>query len=164
MQDNQVVIGRRKLIIPGGESSVRPFQAPDHKEKRPPEFPRSPRNYQPYPDEEVSIQLPPPAPMPPSLSLITLLLPLVGVLLMVGFSVIVASQKSEGEGIPIYAFLSLPMAAVSVGGGIFNYFRTKKSHKAAVENRLTRYKEYLKKKKSELAQLAQMQVFPLIQT
>lgn len=157
MQDNPIVIGRRKLIVPSGESSIRPFEAPSQKELRPPEFPRSPRNFVPYPDEEVSIQLPPPAPMQPTMSLFTLLMPLLGVLLMVGFSAFAASQNSQNGKIPLYAFVSLPMAAVSVGAGVYNYYRNKNIHKAAVENRISRYKEYLKNKKAELTNLSRLQ-------
>lgn len=157
MQEKPLIIGRRKLIVPSGDSSVHPFQVAEQKVNRPPEFPRSPRDFLPYPDEEVSIQLPPAEPQRPSISLFTLLMPLLGVLLMVAFSAFAASAASENGKIPTYAFMSLPMAAVSVGAGVFNYYRSKNQYKAAVANRLARYNEYLKKKTVELTLLSQRQ-------
>lgn len=157
MQNMPVVTGVRKLIVPSGDSSVRPFQDLDPAARRPPEFSCVPRDYVPYPDDEIAVQLPPAEPTPPATSLLTIMMPVLGAILMVSFSVYAASMNSQSQSIPMFAFMSLPMALVSFTIGGVNYFRSRKKYKLQIETRQTRYLEYLKQKNAELTALAQNQ-------
>ena len=129
------ITGHRKLILPGGDLSIRPFQEGSTSANQPPEFSRSPRDFVPYPDEVVTLQLPPPMPSLPSASLLTIMLPAIGMVVMVGFTIFASSFASESKQIPIYAFVSLPMALISVLGGVLNHRREKKKYDAQVQLR-----------------------------
>lgn len=148
-------------------TGVRPVNTPtvkdaleyDSSTHRPPEFPRAPREYLPYPDEEITVMMPPSAPSPPGSSLLTSILPIFGVLLMVGFAAYSANASAQGQtnGIPIFALMSLPMAAISFIGGFTKYWMDRKKYKQQVELRQVTYTNYLEKKTAELIDTAQKQ-------
>lgn len=155
MPTTLIITGVRPLNTPSGQAALE-IDSAIH---RPPVFPRAPREYIPYPDDEVAIMMPPAPPSPPGTSLFTSILPVLGVLLMVGFVVYSANATAEGQtgGIPIFALMSLPMALVSFVGGGFKYWSDRKKFKQQVELRQAAYENYLEKKTSELMDLSQGQ-------
>ena len=76
---------------------------------------------------------------------------------MVGFTIFASSFASESKQIPIFAFVSLPMALFSVLGGVLNHRREKKKYTTQVELRKERYQQYLKDMATELTFLVQLQ-------
>jgi DNA segregation ATPase FtsK/SpoIIIE, S-DNA-T family len=142
-----VVLKVRPLQVPQGKAALEE----DYSRHHPPEFPRAPRDYNPYPDEEVIIQMPPQVPAPPNTSLLTIIMPLLGVGLMIAASAALASGNAT------FAFISLPMALVSVIVGGVNHYRGKSKYKKECELRQNKYSEYLVKTSAELKSLANLQ-------
>jgi S-DNA-T family DNA segregation ATPase FtsK/SpoIIIE len=150
-----IITGVRPLNTPSGQAALEV----DSSNHRPPVFPRAPREYIPFPDDEVAIMMPPAPPAQPGTSLFTTILPVVGVLLMVGFAVYSANATAQGQtgGIPVFALMSLPMALISFVGGGAKYFSDRKRYKQQLEARKAAYESYLEKKTSELVDLSQEQ-------
>lgn len=155
MPETIIITGVRPLNNPSGQAALET----DSAIHRPPEFPRAPREYIPFPDDEISILMPPATPSPPGSSLLTSILPILGVLLMVGFAVYSANATAQGQttGIPIFALLSLPMALMSFAGGFTKYWLDRKKYKQQLELRKTSYEKYLEKKTAELIEISQLQ-------
>lgn len=156
MKNQPLVKGHRKLVIPSGSSSVKPYQDDGRKVQHPPEFPLSPRDYIPYPDTEINIQLPSAEPAEPSTSLFSILMPMFGVVTMLIVFAVLSSRQPGGASMT-FALFSVPMALFSVIAGIVNYYQGKKKHKAQVEARNTSYTKYLETKKTELEKEAEKQ-------
>lgn len=156
MPTTLIITGVRPLNTSNRQAALESESATNH---RPPEFPRAPREYVPYPDDEVSIMLPPAQPSPPGNSIFTTLLPVLGMLMMVSFAVYAANATAQGQtgGIPIFALMSLPMALVTLVGGLVKYWSDKKKYKQQLELRQTKYEEYLDRKNSQLIDLSQAQ-------
>lgn len=150
-----IITGVRPLNFSSGQTALET----DASSHYPPEFPRAPREYVPYPEDEVNLMMPPAPPTPSGLSLLSTLLPVVGMMLMVVFAIYSASAtaSSTSTGIPIFALMSLPMALISFIGGITKYYLDNKKYKQQVELRQSTYEKYLEKKTAELLELAQAQ-------
>lgn len=144
----------KPISLPKGVS-INPFSTEVGAEPEPPTFSRTPRNYIPYPDQQIEIQAPPNLPSQPASSLISLLLPMGGMVISVIVSVIASS--SAGNPVPVYAFISLPMFLFSVGGGIYNFRRARKKYETEVALRNQRYQEHLQEKEELLVQCAKKQ-------
>ncbi len=152
MQTSPIITGVRPLNIPGGKTALE-VDAPKH---QPPAFPRAPREYIPYPDDEVAIQLPPQAISPPGNSLLTVFMSVLGAGVMGGFYIYSASTSSTGT-VPPFAYASLILGAVSLIFGLFNYFNGRRKYKQQVEQRRIAYENYLAQKTAELGGLVQKQ-------
>lgn len=151
-----VITGVRPIDVSNRRTALETIST---SKNRPPEFPRAPREYIPYPDEEISIMLPSAPPSAPTNSIFATLLPVLGVLMMVSFGIYAANATAQGQtgGIPIFALMSLPMALVSVVGGLAKYWSDNKKYKKELEIRKAKYEEYLSSITAKLVNLSQAQ-------
>lgn len=115
-------------------------------------FHRSPRMIQELPKGEVNIPAPPQAPTPPSLSLFTIILPVVATLL--GFGVMIYYSKSNSM---MYLGFSLPMMAASYIVAFYNYYTTKKNYREAMSKRENTYLSALQSLREQLEAFQQRQ-------
>lgn len=118
--------------------------------------PRSPRDFIPFPDQEIELQPPPNLSPPPNVSLVSILLPIGGAVLSIVIS-LVASMTMYGGAIPIFIFVSMPMMLFSVLGGLYNYFNGKNKYQEAVKARIKDYTIYLSEKSHRLEKLHEAQ-------
>ncbi len=148
MQPNPIVTGIRPLQIPSGNAALEA----DAASARPPEFPRAPREYIPFPDDEVSILLPSAAPTPPANSLITVFMSFLSAAVMGSIYIFSSNGKT-----PAIAYASLTIGVLSLSFGLFSYFTNKKKFKQQVEQRRLAYGKYLEKRTLDLSNLANAQ-------
>lgn len=152
MQPAPIITGVRPLNIPGGKTALE-IEPP---ERQPPIFPRAPREYIPYPDDEITIQMPQAAPSPPTNSLISVFMSVLGAGIMAGFYIYSASNSATGT-VPPFAYSSLFIGGLSLIVGLFSYFSGRRKYKQQVELRRATYEQYLSKKVVELDSLVKEQ-------
>lgn len=122
--------------------SVLEIDEPAWKDPRP-VFTRSPRQYSSYPKDTLKLLPPPPSPTQPTVSLVSIFVPVIGIWLSIIIQVI-AAQLSSGSGrMPVTAFVSAPMALITVGFGIWNGRKTKAKYQADLKRRIKVYDDYI---------------------
>ncbi|GAP13184.1 DNA segregation ATPase FtsK/SpoIIIE [Longilinea arvoryzae] len=131
-------------------------QEQDREDPRP-VFTRSPRNYKKYPQGEIKLMPPPAKPNAPTTPLLSLFVPIIGVWLSAMIQIF-AAQSAGGTGrIPVYAFVSIPMALITVIFGIVNGRSSRNKYKADLAKRIKVYDDYLTKQRGEINQWIQEQ-------
>jgi S-DNA-T family DNA segregation ATPase FtsK/SpoIIIE len=110
----------------------------------PPIFQRAPREYVMWPDTTIEIQPPPMAPVEPSISLISTLLPAMGGLSLPIFAMLIPNSS------PIYMLASLPMTLIFIGLAIYNYVNEPRKYRAQMAHRQQVYQEYLAERRQQI--------------
>jgi len=115
-----------------------------------PIFSRSPRRYIPYPQNELELLPPPNIPTKPTVSLLSIFVPVIGVWVSVIVQII-ASQSAGGTGrLPVYAFISVPLALITVIFGVWNFRKTRNKYKAELVKRKEVYRNYIQQSEEEI--------------
>jgi len=100
--------------------------------------------------EIFEISAPPAAPMPPAISLMTLLLPSAGMIL-VGVLVAVLTGQTG------YVLMVIPMMMVSMLGALYSYRVERTKYRTDTATREQEYREYLEERRQQLARLRDAQ-------
>ena len=108
------------------------------RDARPPAFRRAPREYVALPQDTVKVQEPPAAPSQPSFSMLTILLPVVGTLLMLGV-MLFAFRGGQA----LYMLAYAPIMLLSYAASYFSYRSARGKYQEAVAQRETGYRQYL---------------------
>lgn len=127
---------------------------PETEALHPPEYTRSPRRYIACPAEEVKLEPPPQKPNLPTTSIISVLLPALGVIASIAVAVF---GRSSGGSIPVYAFVSAPMMLISIGFGIWNWKQARSKYAAENALRTQIYTQYIADQRTYLTGLADQQ-------
>lgn len=121
---------------------------------RPPVFQRAPREYMPIPSAEIEIPAPPPAPTPPTISWLTVALPLVGTLIgFVAIGFIALTSNASGTTFLVSMFISIPMILATYLTSILSYTSQRKRYREQVRQREEKYELILKARRTELEKL-----------
>lgn len=127
-----------------------------------PTFSRSPRQYSPYPQDEVKLLPPPNIPTKPTTSLLSIFVPVIGIWISVIVQVI-ASQSAGGTGkVPVFAFVSAPVALITVAFGVWNWRRTKAKYETDLNKRQKVYVDYLESQRQLITELEDKQKEALV--
>lgn len=126
----------------------------------PPFFQRAPRLYPEIPSGEIEIPAPPPAPTPASMSIFSILLPVVATLL--GFGVMGYFSISGNNQFWLYIGFSLPMMMATYLVSFYSYYSQKKIYRRAVSSREEMYRNLLDTRRRELEQLREQQKTALL--
>lgn len=129
-----------------------PGQQEQDREDPRPVFTRSPRNYKKYPQGEIKLMPPPAKPNEPTASLLSLFVPIIGVWLSAMIQILASQSASSTGRVPVYAFVSIPMALITVIFGFVNWRRGKNKYKADLDKRNEVYEDYLEKQQIEINQ------------
>ena len=108
------------------------------RDARPPAFQRAPREYVALPQDTVMVQEPPAAPSQPSFSLLSILLPVVGTVIMLGVMLLVV-----GGGRAIYMLAYMPVMLLTYVASYVKYRSDRRKYQEAVAQRETGYRQYL---------------------
>lgn len=122
------------------------------RDARPPAFQRAPREYVALPQDTVKVQEPPAAPSQPSFSLLSILLPVMGTVIMLGVMLLVI-----GGGRAIYMLAYTPVMLMSYVASYFTYRSARRKYQEAVAQRETGYRQYLAGCRQTLARLDEEQ-------
>ncbi len=121
-----------------------------------PVFARSPREFPVFLTDEVEVQSPKDPPTPPTLSWMTLFLPMGGVIISLIVVIVAASFSTTSVGVGALMF-SVPMMLVSVGAGYFQIRKARSQYEAAKRERDQRYRAYLDECQIELNKRVEQQ-------
>ena len=126
--------------------------ASKQKENKPPAYQRTPREYLQLPEKEVVIQAPSNAPAKPSMSLIVILIPALGMVASVICSVLLAVFGYFNTD-PWMAMIPLIMVTFTMAGGILRYTTSRSGYKKAIKERKSIYKSHLDQVAQEISTL-----------
>ena len=123
-----------------------------------PLFQRSPRTFPSVPTDEVEIQSPSPIPTRPTSSLVSVLLPSLGMIIGVVLSVMLALFASNTGGYSLLGLvITIPMTIGSAAASIYSYKNERKKYRQSVEDRERLYRAHLVDRRKTLEDLATQQ-------
>ena len=134
------------------QDQVVPVYSKEVRDNKPPVYQRTPREYVQLPDKEVVIQAPQNAPSPPSMSLVVILIPALGMVASVICSVLMAIFGFFNSD-PWMALIPLVMVTFTMAGGIIRYTTSRSGYKKAVKERKRVYKSHLDQMSKEICDL-----------
>ncbi|MDX9955687.1 MAG: hypothetical protein RBT75_16420, partial [Anaerolineae bacterium] len=147
------------LPTPPPKGSVPISSMPGSMANEPPRYQRTPRKYVAFPQNEVEVQAPSPAPSAPNTTIASLMLPLSGTVLSVVISVVLVATASSTGGMSLIGLvMSVPMMLASLGSGLYNFKRERKKYEQETTSREQNYRAYLADRRQALDAMRQAQL------
>lgn len=147
------------LPTPPPKGSVPLSSMPGSMANEPPRYQRTPRKYVTFPQNEVEVQAPSPAPSAPNTTIASLMLPLSGTVLSVVISVVLVVTATKTNGMSLIGLvMSVPMMLASLGSGLYNFKRERKKYEQETTSREQNYRAYLADRRQALDAMRQAQL------